>query len=227
MARLSATELQDFIDMVDGVAAAQWPRARAAGEDPDFSAPGRCGQRRSGGAGRNSPWRALDAVVAAMSRLGRVACPLPLMDVYVAVHLFARESPIVTDIVAGAIRPVAVCTQSDTLRARFVEAAPAATHVLLILDDGRVLLRPIAQAAPTAGLARPMWSDVTLSGDVTAQARPGAAAVEEDKSLLRIEVAARAVEPPSGPWSTRSPTPRNGWRSASRSEASRRSRTVR
>ena len=194
MAGLSAIELQDFTDMVDGVAAAQWPRARAAGDDWDFSA-----LRAMWATAVRQGWTelategALDAVVAALGRLRRVACPLPLMDVYAAVHLFPRESPAVADIVAGVIRPVAVCTQSDTLNVRFLEAGQAATHVLLILDDGQVLLRPIAQATPTAGLARPVWSDATLGADVTAQASPGAAAVEEAKSLLRIGLAARAV----------------------------------
>src|SRR5215468_3396237 len=123
MARLSATELQDFVDVVDGVAAAQWPRARAAGQDRDFSA-----LRALWATAVRQGWTelategALDAVVAAMSRLGRVACPLPLMDVYVAVRLFPARSPVVADIVAGAIRPVAVFTRADTPQARFVEA---------------------------------------------------------------------------------------------------------
>jgi alkylation response protein AidB-like acyl-CoA dehydrogenase len=194
MAGLSDAELQDFTDMVDGVAAAHWPRARAAGEDPDFSA-----LRALWATAVRQGWTelaldgALDAVVAALSRLGRVACPLALMDVYVAVRLFPENSATAADIVAGVIRPVAVCAQSDMPHVRFVEAAPAATHVLLLLDAGEVLLRPIARAVPTAGLARPVWSDVTLGDDVAGRASPGAAAVEEAKSLLRVGLAARAA----------------------------------
>jgi hypothetical protein len=106
MAPLSAAELRDFADAVDKVAGAHWPRARAAGEDPDFSVL----QALWTTAARQG-WtelaaeESLDAVVAALSRLGRIACPLPLMDVYVAVRLLPRESPVVADIVAGAIRP--------------------------------------------------------------------------------------------------------------------------
>jgi alkylation response protein AidB-like acyl-CoA dehydrogenase len=125
-----------------------------------------------------------------MSRLGRVACPLPLMDGYVTVRLLPA---VAADIAAGVIRPVAACAPSDTFRVRFVEAALAATHVLLILGDGEVLLRPIERAVPTAGLARPAWSDVTLGEDVAARAAPGTAAVEEARSLLRLGLAARAV----------------------------------
>jgi hypothetical protein len=193
-AQLSATELQDFTDMVDRVLGAQWPHARAAGEDPDFSA-----LRALWATAVRQGWTelasdgALDAVVAAMSRLGRVACPLPLMDVYVAVRLLPRESPAAEGIIAGTVRPVAARTPSDTSRVRFVEAGPAATHILLILDGGEVLLRPIAEAVPAAGLARPMWSDVTLGGEVTARVTAGAAAVEEATLLLRLGLAARAV----------------------------------
>jgi alkylation response protein AidB-like acyl-CoA dehydrogenase len=194
LAQLSATELQDFTDMVDRVLGAQWPQARAAGEDPDFSS-----LRALWATAVRQGWTelasdgALDAVVAAMSRLGRVACPLPLMDVYVAVRLLSPESPVVAGIVAGTVRPVAACTPSDASRVRFVEAGLAATHILLILDGGEVLLRPIAEAVPTTGLARPMWSDVALSGEVTARVTAGAAAVEEAKLLLRLGLAARAV----------------------------------
>jgi hypothetical protein len=192
-AQLSATELQDFTDMVDRVLGAQWPHARAAGEDPDFSS-----LRALWVTAARQGWTelaadgALDAVVAAMSRLGRVACALPLMDVYVAVRLLPRESPVVADIIAGTVRPVAACTQSDTSRVRCVEAGPAATHIL-ILDGGEVLLRPIAEAVPAPGLARPMWSDVALGGEVTARVTAGAAAVEEATMLLRLGLAARAV----------------------------------
>src|SRR5215470_17747972 len=99
MVRLSASEIQDFSATVDGVAAAQWPDARAAGHDEAFSAiqalwatAARQGWTELGAA------RALDAVVAAVSRLGRVACPLPLMDVYVALRLLPDESPVVAGI---------------------------------------------------------------------------------------------------------------------------------
>jgi alkylation response protein AidB-like acyl-CoA dehydrogenase len=194
MARLSAGELQDFTDTVDTVAGAYWPRARAAGQDPDFSV-----LRALWAAAARQGWMelaeqgALDAVVAALSRLGRIACPLPLMDVYVAVRLLAPQAPAVADIVAGAIRPVAACVQPDTLSVRFVEAGQTATHILLILGDGEVELRPIARAEPTAGLAVPAWSDVTLGEDITARATVGAAAVAEAVTLLRLGLAARAV----------------------------------
>jgi alkylation response protein AidB-like acyl-CoA dehydrogenase len=194
MAQLSATELQDFSDMVDGVAAAHWPHARTAGEDDDFSrltalwsAAVQQGWTELGSEG------ALDAVVAAMVRLGRVACPLPLMDIYVTARLLAQHPEVVANIGSGAIRPVAACAESDAPRVRFVEAAPAATHMLLIFDNGELLLRPIAQATVTAGLASPMWSDVTLAAEVTARATPGPEAAAEARSLLRLGLAARAV----------------------------------
>jgi alkylation response protein AidB-like acyl-CoA dehydrogenase len=194
MTQLSATELQDFSDTVDGVAASYWPSARAAGEDTDFSVLGRLWA-----AAVEQGWTelasegALDAVVAALGRLGRVACPLPLMDVYVAVRLLGAESQAAVGIVSGKIRPVAACVESDSLRVRFVEAAGAATHVLQILESGEAQLRPVAEIVPTPGIARPSWSDVTLGDEVTARAAAGPAAVQEAKSLLRLGLAARAV----------------------------------
>jgi alkylation response protein AidB-like acyl-CoA dehydrogenase len=194
MTQLSVTELQDFADTIDGVVAAYWPSARAAGEDSDFSV-----VRQLWAAAVEQGWTelapagALDAVVAALGRLGRVACPLPLMDVYVAVRLLGPDSPAAADIIAGTVRPVAACAESDPPRIRYVEAAPAATHVLLILDNGEVLLRPVAHVTPTPGLARPPWSDVTLGSEVTASGTPGPAAVQEARSLLRLGLAARAV----------------------------------
>jgi alkylation response protein AidB-like acyl-CoA dehydrogenase len=194
MAQLSAIELRDFCDVVDGVAGRHWPHARTAGAGDAFPR-----LAVLWGAATAQGWTelasagALDAVVVALGRLGRVACPLPLMDIYVAARLLARQPEVVADIVSGAIRPVAAFAAPDTRRVRFVEAAPAATHVLLIAGGGEVVLRPVAEVTPAAGLARPMWSDVALGADVAVRAVPGPDAVAEAVSLLRLGLAARAA----------------------------------
>ncbi len=76
MARLSATELADFTDAVDGGLADHWPSATVAGADSDFAALRRPwdvvvaqGWTELGSAG------ALDALIAALGRLGLPACP--------------------------------------------------------------------------------------------------------------------------------------------------------
>jgi alkylation response protein AidB-like acyl-CoA dehydrogenase len=190
MAQLSAAELRDFAAVVDGVAGTHWPDARTAGSDDAFAR-----LTALWAAAAEQGWTelaaegALDAVVVALERLGRLACPLPLMDAYVAARLLADQPGIVD----GSIRPVVARAATDTPRVRFAEAAPAATHVLLILDGGEVVLRPIAVVTPTDGLARPVWSDVVLGAEVTATAAPGTDAVTAATSLLRLGLAARAV----------------------------------
>jgi alkylation response protein AidB-like acyl-CoA dehydrogenase len=193
MGKLTPSELTDFSDAVDGVLSSLWPRARCAGPDTD-------------GAAMRSLWRAaaehgwtalashhaLDAAVAALGRLGRVACPLPLMDAFVATMLLADRQDLVRAIADGTLRPVAAVVERDTRSARYVEAAPSATHILLLLP-GEVVLREITEVRETPGLAQPAWSDVTLSGARTAHLTSGEGAIERAKALLRLGLVSRAV----------------------------------
>jgi len=193
MAGLSPSELQEFCDAVDGVLSSLWPRARTAGEDRDGTV-----LRAVWKAAARHGWTslategALDAVVVAVSRLGRVACPLPLMDVYVAAMLASGSEELAGAIAGGDLRPVVATSALDSPTVRFVEAAQCATHVLLVLD-GEIILREIADVSETPGLARPSWADVTLSDTITLRATPGRDATENAKALLRLGLAARAV----------------------------------
>ena len=65
---------------------------------------------------------ALDYAVAATRRLGRAACPLPLLDGYAAAELFPD-----TGVASGDVR-VVLCRDATSP----VDAADAATHVLVI-----------------------------------------------------------------------------------------------
>jgi len=193
MAGLSPSELQQFSDAVDGVLSSLWPQARTAGEDDDGTVLGAVWE-----AAARQGWTALasdgalDAVVSAMSRLGRVACPLPLMDVYVAATLASASEELAVAITAGDVRPVVATSVLDSPTVRFAEAAQCATHVLLLLD-GEITLRKIAAVIETPGLARPSWADVTLSDAITLRATPGRDTTENAKALLRLGLAARAV----------------------------------
>ncbi|WP_433189996.1 acyl-CoA dehydrogenase family protein [Actinoallomurus sp. CA-150999] len=193
MPGLSTSELRHFSDAVDGVLSSLWPRACTAGEDRDgglLRAVWQDGARHGWTALADD--RALDAVVAATARLGRVACPLPLMDVYVTATLLSDDGELVRAITAGDVRPVAATGTAGSSSVRFVEAASCATHVLLVLD-GEVVLREIAAVTETPGLARPHWADVELSGAITWRAAPGRDATEQAKALLRLGLAARAA----------------------------------
>jgi alkylation response protein AidB-like acyl-CoA dehydrogenase len=193
MAGLTPAELQDFANAVDGVLSTQWPQARTAGEDTDGTR-----LRAVWAAAAEYGWTdlasdgAVDAVVTALGRLGRVACPLPLMDVYVAATLVAGDDSLVSGIADGTVRPVTAAVDLDTPTVRFVEAASAATHVILLLDS-EVVVREIADITETPGVAKPSWSDVTLAQDVVFRTAAGRDAVEDAKALLRLGLAARAV----------------------------------
>ncbi|MFC4063540.1 acyl-CoA dehydrogenase family protein, partial [Actinoplanes subglobosus] len=192
MAGLSPAELQEFADAVDGVLSTTWPQPRIAGEDAD-------GGRLSAvwAAAAEYGWtdlysdEALDAVVTALGRLGRHACPLPLMDTYVAARLLAGDSALTTGIADGSVRPVVVTAGRDVPSVRYVEGATAATHVVLLLPT-EVLARAIDEVTETPGLAKPSWSDVRLGAQVL-RATPGVEAIENAKALLRLGLAARAV----------------------------------
>ncbi len=191
VAGLGSQELKAFSDAVDDVLSEHWPHARSAGDTP-------LGELWSVGAAQG--WSdlqssgSLDAVVLASHRLGRVACPLPLMDCYVVARLFAQDPRVGEQIAAGTIRPVvATVGEVDTPILRHVEAADAATHVAVVASGGRVVLRSITSVTPTPGLARPAWSDVVVHPDGVAVADVGTDAVEQARSLLRLGLVARAV----------------------------------
>jgi alkylation response protein AidB-like acyl-CoA dehydrogenase len=190
---LTRDELGAFADSVDGELRRAWPDATTAGQDAEP----KLGELWSVAAAQG--WTglaadaALDAVIAAAGRLGRVACPLPLVDAYVALELLASDKPVAERIAGGDIRPVVAVAAADPPAMRFLDTASAATHVLLLTDGARAVLRPIAGRTPTPGLALPAWSDVTLADEITAEAAPGAEAVERAKATLRLGLMARAI----------------------------------
>jgi alkylation response protein AidB-like acyl-CoA dehydrogenase len=114
------------------------------------------------------------------------------MDVYVTCVLLAAEPAIVEAVVSGSIRPVLAPSELDVCSVRFVEAANAATHVLVLLDGGAVL-REIDAVTETPGLPRPNWADVKLKDDVLARVTVDHTVTENAKALLRLGLAARAV----------------------------------
>lgn len=121
-------------------------------------------------------------------QLGRVACPLPVIDGFVA----SRLLPDRTGTKSGADRiAVAVTPAADTVG--HVELAGAATHALLLsIEGGTAALREISSAEQQPGLAVPAWSSVRL-GATTATADISAEAAEESILLVRLGLAARAL----------------------------------
>ena len=194
---LGADEVALLAEAARGVLSRTWSSPLVAGR-PDA---GTTGLRRVWDAAVDQGWTALgteaafDAAIAVMAELGRSACPLPLIDVYVTTRLLGRREDLVDAVVGGAVRPVvAVSDDVDVRVLRFIEAAQAATHVLVVSGAGaEAVLHRIVEAEPTPGLAAPPWCDVHLEPRPAGTARVEAVDVEEAKALLRLGFAVRAM----------------------------------
>lgn len=126
---------------------------------------------------------AIDLAVAAMRRLGRAACPLPVLDGYAATELFNEPG-----IVTGEVR---VVLTGDA--AAPVDAGGTATHMLIIpAEGGRARLCAIAEQTPLPGLAVPAWSRVTL-GETVAERDIDRSHADRALVLTRLGKAARAL----------------------------------
>jgi alkylation response protein AidB-like acyl-CoA dehydrogenase len=197
MTTMAAEELGDLRRTVAGALRDVWSSPQAAGAQDA----GHVGLRAAWEVAARQGWTelgsegALDALLALTSELGRLACPLPLADVYVATGLFAGQATLVAAIGEGRVRPVVAPTEAGAGGAvRFVEAAPAATHVLLLpAGEGEARLAPITGIRPTAGTPLPSWSDVDWSGDGGVTVPVTTAAAEAARAVLRLSLAARAM----------------------------------
>jgi alkylation response protein AidB-like acyl-CoA dehydrogenase len=173
-------ELAAFEDSAAGVIEKIWGDATAA-ESGDvgklWDAAAEQGWFELGDAG------ALDLAVAATRRVGRAACPLPLLDGYAATELFDQPG-----IASGEIRLV---LGSDPTAP--IDAGGAATHVLVIpKEGGTARLHAIADQKALPGLAVPSWSRVSL-GEAVAERDMNRAQADRALTLTRLGKAARAL----------------------------------
>jgi alkylation response protein AidB-like acyl-CoA dehydrogenase len=192
MTTLTQEESADFRAAVHGGLARVWPSPRVAGEPQAGDELLRAvwdvavAQEWTALGGED----ALDAALAATEELGRCACSLPLMDVYVTARVLGR----VEDAIAGGtVRPVVAMDHGDA-PVHAVEAAGAATHVLLLPREGggEARLCELRTVDRTPGLAVPAWADIR-PGLVTETAAVGPDALEEAKALLRLGLVVRAA----------------------------------
>jgi alkylation response protein AidB-like acyl-CoA dehydrogenase len=176
----ATAELTDFDESVGGVLEKVWGDATSA----------QCGDvAELWGVAAEQGWfelaeaEALDLAIAATRRLGRAACPLPLLDGYAAAELVDG-----TGISGGAVRAVVVTDPTVP-----VDAGGAATHVLVVpAAGGRAQLCPIFEQTPLPGLAAPAWTRTELGSpvsefDVTSEQS------ERALALVRLGKAARAL----------------------------------
>ena len=184
-------EVLAFGDTVAGVAQSHWGNATAAptGGLEDLW---RLGAKQ--GWFQLGPANALGAALAATRELGRIACPLPVIDGFVATRLLAGLENLVGDIESGEVRVLVAALPDATVSAvPFLDAADAATHVLLVPPTGgSATLRPIVATEAMPGLAVPAWSQVEL-GEPVASVDLNADQADEALVLLRLGLATRAL----------------------------------
>ena len=182
-------ELAEFATSVAGITTRRWGQAADAA-DADLAGlwDDAAAQGWFGLGGED----ALDAALAAARELGRMACPLPVMDGFVAARVMAGEEKVAGQIASGELRVLmAACDGAG--EARYLDGASAATHVLTLPSGGgNALLRPVTSCRETPGLAVPPWSVVEL-GPAQAEAQLDAAAADQAAGLLRLGLAARAL----------------------------------
>lgn len=141
----------------------------------------------------------LDSVMTLVRATGAAACPLPVMDGFVAVDLLTNPpgNPATRElsaaVSAGDVKILVVAADPTVESVPFAEGGIAASHVLLLPPAGGCAwVRPVEFAVPAPGLAAPPWARLHLSApeavfDVAPE--PAARAL----SLLRLGLAARAM----------------------------------
>lgn len=134
---------------------------------------------------------ALDCLVAGVRELGRRACPLPLVDAYVAGLLLDGDRG--AQVASGRLRPVvAVVDDPGADRFDHLDAARGATHVLALPHgSGPARLVPITGVEPTPGLAVPAWSRVGV--DPGAGCDVDSPGIGEARTIMSLGWAARAM----------------------------------
>jgi hypothetical protein len=114
---LSATDIDAFASSVRGALRVHWPSATRAGTaeaermDKAWDTAAEYAWFDLGAAGE------LGAAVAACRETGRLACPLPVFDAFVAGRLFGAEAPVVMAMSSGEVRLMAVVAGTVTPRA--------------------------------------------------------------------------------------------------------------
>jgi alkylation response protein AidB-like acyl-CoA dehydrogenase len=194
---LDATELAALRDSVRGVCSREWPAATSAPAG-DLAGLWRVAAQQ-GWTSFGEPGLAR-AAIAVQEELGRLACPLPIVDITLAAGVLAArgDASLAAAVAEGTVRPViahaSLAASAGSVTARHVEAAAIATH-LLVVDEaaGELGWFDLAGAEVTAlaGLPVPSWSAVRPAGGPDWTVSLGE---HPDLLLLRrIGLAARAV----------------------------------
>jgi alkylation response protein AidB-like acyl-CoA dehydrogenase len=194
-------DLELFRASVRKVVERYWPTATSAGPDGADDALADLGREAATqGWFDLPPTDGLGPVLMVMGELGRVSCPLPVMDAFVARRLLdsapsarVEIDQLLTGIAAGTIR-ITVTPESADQRHTVTDAASEATHVLVLPPVSGTGLRVAAVEGYDIepGLAAPSWATLRL-GRIVQRWEATPAALDDARALLRIGLAARAA----------------------------------
>jgi alkylation response protein AidB-like acyl-CoA dehydrogenase len=187
MSVLTAEDARSLADSVAAGVGRLWPHPRTAGEQAEWTP---LWDRAV-----SDEWTSLgvadslEGLVAAQAVLGRAACPLPLLDAFVAARLLADVPSFVAGVESGSIRPAVVpATVVRDGAAGPVEAGELATHVV-VLGNRAVHVHAVAGITATPGLASPSWSTLDL-GELVVEVAD--ADTETALAVIRLGLAVRA-----------------------------------
>ncbi|SHH79746.1 Acyl-CoA dehydrogenase [Streptomyces sp. 3214.6] len=135
----------------------------------------------------------LTDTVALVRATGAAACPLPVMDGFVAAGLLTEAPETVARIRAADVRIVVAPADPAAETIPFAEGGTAASHVLVLPPaGGRASVRPVEFAVPQPGLASPAWARLHLGGP-EAVVDVGPEQADRALSLLRLGLTVRAM----------------------------------
>ncbi|WP_370378012.1 acyl-CoA dehydrogenase family protein [Catenulispora sp. GAS73] len=187
------------MDEVDELLARQWHFPDGADAAALTQLWGQAAARGWFGAGDAGDLDGLDRVVALVRATGAAACPLPVMDGFVAVELLTNPPgnsatrELSAAVSTGEVRILVVAGDPTVETVPFAEGGIAASHVLLLPPGGGCAwVRPVEFAVPVPGLAVPAWARLHLGvpeAVFDVDPEPTARAL----SLLRLGLAARAM----------------------------------
>ncbi|BCB84571.1 acyl-CoA dehydrogenase family protein [Phytohabitans suffuscus] len=132
----------------------------------------------------------LETALRVVRGTGRFACPLPVLDAFVAADVLAARPDLTIAMAADAVR---VVLAGPAPGPPLAEAGSTATHVLeLPAAAGEAVLRPIEEATPAVGLAAPPWYRI-VTGEPAETVPVSEETAARLTTLRRLGLAARAL----------------------------------
>lgn len=179
----SPEEIAALRATVRGALGSAWPAATSA-EDGDLAGAWKVavGQGWTEFAADDD----LGAMLAVVTELGELACPIPVLESFVASRLLSGA----VDFESVAM---GIAMRDANGQARYVETADLLTHLIVLPATGAAApatIHEVTATAATPGLVVPSWSDVSLTEAI---ATVDAERLDEVRVIIRLGLAVRAL----------------------------------